>query len=109
MLTKVNNHSPLTVTKKELNDSRSWSKLTKERFIKQHGDVEHIPEGDNHAVPQHFDGPQIPQHNPQELQDAVGNLEDQIRQLQEKEKNMPPPAPKPEKVKDDFYDDWLNE
>lgn len=112
MFTKVNNKSPFSVSKKQLKSGSAWNQVAKDRFIKQHGDVDHIPEGDNHSVPvQHF-GPQIPHHSEEEMKIAVSSLEDQIKQLQqqdEEKKQMQAQKQAEQKPKDDFYDDWLNE
>lgn len=110
MITKVNNHSPFTVKKSELKSGAAWNQMAQDRFIKQHGSVDHIPEGDNHAVPVFDEGPTIPKPTEEEMHSAVSSLEEQINKLKDADKNRPvspSPAPKNEPVKDDFYDDWI--
>lgn len=111
MITKVNNKSPFRVTKDEIKSSSEWNKMTLDRFTKQHGDPFHIPEGDEHQVPSIDFGPTIEKPSEEELDVAVHSLEDEIKKLQEedKKKMLPKQEAKPTPVKDDFYDDWLNE
>lgn len=112
MLNKIKGKSALLVRKKIAGQSDSWNGLAKDRFIKQHGDVDHLPEGDAHAV-KTFDDFSLkhPAASQEETDQALSSLESQIKVLKEKEKNRPvqPPPPAQTKPKDDFYDDWLDD
>lgn len=88
-------------------DSKIWGDAAKNRFIKQHGSVEDIPEGDAHAVPKYTDPTLNIRSTPEETKTAADKLEEQIKVLKDPPK--PPPAQTTQKPqKKGFYDDWID-
>lgn len=89
--------------------SKLWGDAAKNRFIKQHGSVEEIPEGDAHAVPIYNSPVQPPPVSPEEQQAAEKKLEEQINALknpQTPSKNVTPLPPEPKG--NNFYDEWID-
>jgi hypothetical protein len=76
-----------------------WSDTAKQRFIKQHGSVDDIPEGDAHAVPVYDDPTLTPPPSAEESKSAIESLEKKLETL--KEQKEPQPTEKPKK--DNFY------
>ena len=81
-----------------------WSNTAKGRFIKQHGSVDEIPEGDAHAVPVYNDPLQLPSASPEEKKAAEEKLEEQIKSLKAQ---IGSPVP-PQQKGNNFYDEWID-
>jgi hypothetical protein len=106
--------SVLLVNNKTAQKGKVWSDTAKNRFIKQHGSVDDIPEGDAHAVRVYESPAQPPQPSPEEQKAAEENLEAQIKALKgepiqtldKKEQVQSPLPPKPKG--NNFYDEWVD-
>ena len=97
----------LLVTDKTSHNGKVWSDTAKNRFIKQHGSVDDIPEGDAHAVPVYNSPVQPPPVTPEEQKAAEEKLTEQINAL--KNQNTKPEEPVPaEKKGSNFYDEWVD-
>src|SRR4051812_2776246 len=95
---------------KNTKQSVSWGDSAKNRFIKQHGSVEDIPEGDAHAVPVYDDPTFVPPSSAEETKTAMDSLEEKVKALKEPEKPKVVAKPvSPTKPKtDNFYDEWID-
>lgn len=111
MFTKVNNKSPFQIKKEDLTKSASWNDVAQERFKKQHEDPENLPENDNHAVPKRTADPILTLPDNTELDSAVHNLEEQIKQLQQTEQQNKSQnnadMQSTQKPSTNPYDDWI--
>ncbi len=94
MTHKVKNHSVLLVKDKEAKQGDSWLDLARERSIKQHGDTDELPENDAHAIRKYEDHNLTPRP-PEETKAALSLLEEQIKELQEREKRVEKPKSLP--------------
>lgn len=81
---KVNNHSVLNVSNEEAKQSASWHDIARRRAHSQHGGGEELDPNDIHAVRKHEE-PDLRRSDPQEIENELHSLEDQIKQLQETE------------------------
>lgn len=105
--------NPLFVKKKESKQGETWHKLANQRINKQHHGGE-IPEGDRHFIPKFASLEHTPTPpSPEETEAKLTDLEKQVKELQEKDKQLPPPPPQvtppttaPAKPaeEDDWYD-----
>jgi hypothetical protein len=97
--------SPLSFAKKgNSKKGETWSETAKKRFIKQHGSIDEIPEGDAHAVPKYDDPTYSPPPSVEESKAAMDSLEEKLKELKEKGKTPVPDQPKGK----NFYDEWID-
>lgn len=82
--------------------SVTWGDTAKKRFIKQHGSIDDIPEGDAHAIPKYNSPIEKAKPTPEEAKAAEDSLNKKISELKNK-----PGEPKTQAKKDEsFYDSW---
>lgn len=94
----------ILVNSDESKKSVNWSNTAKQRFIKQHGDIYHIPEGDAHAIPKYDDPLHRDPPTPEEIKTATDSLEEKIKKLKDQGSVPVPPEPKGT----GFYDEWID-
>ena len=94
----------LLVKNSDAQKGELWSTTAKNRFIKQHGSVDEIPEDDAHAVPVYDDPTYVPPPSPEETKVALDSLAAKLKQLKDQGKPQLPPQPKGE----NFYDEWVD-
>lgn len=94
----------LLVNKSDIQKGALWFTTFKNRFIKQHGSVDEIPEGDAHAVPKYDDPTLITPRSPEETKAALDSLEEKLTKLKNQGKPVVPPQPKGT----NFYDEWID-
>jgi hypothetical protein len=80
----------------------TWGDMQKQRFIKQHGSVDVIPDGDAHSIPKYENPLDRHQPTPEEIKAAQDTLNKKIEALQNKDKE----PVKEEKKGENFYDQW---
>jgi len=98
------NTKPILLVKKSDSKKGSlWSTFTNKRIIKQHGGFD-IPEGDLHAVPKYHDPLERKTSSPEETKEVLSDIEKEIEQLKNKEKQTPPP-PSPTQNTEEQYSD----
>lgn len=93
----------------KVNSGVTWSTTAKNRFIKQHGSVDQIPEGDAHAVPIYTNPVQPPTPTLEEEKAAEEKLAAQINELKNQNQQTIPNQPIPPEPKgNNFYDEWID-
>jgi hypothetical protein len=81
---------PIFVKKSDSKKGKLWNNLANDRIIKQHGGYD-IPEGDLHAV-KRFESPvQFEEQTPEETNETLSDLTQEIEGLKQKEYKLPPP------------------
>ena len=84
------NKSVLFVKKSDSKKGSLWNKLTNRRIIKQHGGFD-IPEGDLHAIPKYHSPVEKEEASEEETKEALYDIEKEIKQLKEKDRNTKQP------------------
>lgn len=75
----------LLVKKDDAKKGSLWHEVANRRFIKQHGGVDELPEGDLHAIATYHSPVVAPPTTPEETNAAISDLENQIHHLKEKD------------------------
>jgi hypothetical protein len=95
------------VKRSDSKKGKLWNDLANKRSIQQHGDVDELPEDDLHAVKKFFVPELYPTADPEETEEAVSSLEEEIQQLREKGNPLPSPGTNQERtITDDFTDHY---
>jgi hypothetical protein len=82
--------------------SVTWGDTQKQRFIKQHGSVDEIPDGDAHQIPKYESPVDKQRPSDEETKAAEDVLQKKLEALQNQGKQ----PVKPEKKGEGFYDEW---
>ena len=82
--------------------SSTWSDTQKQRFIKQHGSIDEIPEGDAHAIPTYESPVDKKPPSAEETKAVEEELRKKLEALQKQDKG----PVKEEKKGNNFYDEW---
>jgi hypothetical protein len=112
---KVNNHSVLKVSNDEAKQGASWHDIARGRAFKQHPTGE-LSDKDIHSVPKIDYGPQLPEAHPEETEETLHTIEDQIKLLQANEQEkarvraeQDQKKQQQQSMENDPYDDWFKE
>jgi hypothetical protein len=71
----------LFVKRSESKKGSLWNELADKRSKEQHGDVDELPEDDLHAVKKFVVPDLYPEADPEEAEEAVSNLEEEIQKI----------------------------
>jgi hypothetical protein len=98
------NKSILFVKQDDVKKGKLWNTITNRRIIKQHGGFD-IPEGDLHAIPTYHSPVEGQNASPEDTKETLNELEKEINELKEKDKNtqLPPGSQHDSGIQ--FFDD----